>query len=391
MNLPIRAESATDAVKKSVAYVKEHGEERIRWGGTIPAKLGVGGDQNFDRLMLEVPFLCVELRRPSARWTNIGNQAFITLAETEDHLAGRNPGILPKYSKLYREWLREDTGDLPYTYGERIYYEGQLGAVVDHLRKHPNSRKALIQVRGFGDIRLENPPCNVMFQLEVLDGKLNWTTINRSQDIINGMSENIFMFTLWQSLVASLVGVPMGVYRIVSTNAHLYQKHFDMDLSVYKDPYQNGYNANWEPTWPMPNFQQFNARLFEDENYSPEKVKEFGVGREGSVRDLRGGAIPDLFWSAWKAALVAEWALIHGDTANSLTALEMASAAPWAGPVARRLLESLPDAQTPEKVEEFMMQNLGSSTALLNTPREEMYEKVRKIIKLIPPPTERVR
>lgn len=337
MNLPIQAETATDAVKKAVAYVKEHGQERIRWGGTIPAKLGVGAEQNFDRLMLEVPFFALELRNPNARWTNIGQQTFITLAETEDHLFGRNPGILPKYSKLYREWLLP-SGRFPYTYGERMMsvpnaeWDGmsQVELVVKHLLRTPNSRKAIIQIRREEDIGLDNPPCNVMFQLEVVDDRLNWTTINRSQDLVNGLTENIFMFTVWQALIASRLDVAVGVYRVVSTNAHLYQKHFDLDLSRFKDPYHYGYNRDWRPTYPLPNFDPLNSIMFTDEN-----------GITKAVQAMRSGAIPQPWWKEWKAALVAEWAIAQGDLPNALAALEMAAPAPWAGPVARRLLEKV--------------------------------------------------
>jgi len=238
----IKGKTATEVIKKAINEVYRYGENQQVYGGTIPKDIKNPDSPNdFVREMIELePGFTMVLTNPLANWTDYSNHWIgITLREQEDHLQHYNPGHVIKYSTLYRRWLENNYFN--YTYGERLCrypYNikqisgrhkrhksdfNQLQQAINLLRKNPSSRKVCISTwYPTTDLGNNYAPCNTMFQLRVLDNKLHWTTVVRSLDVLRGLSENIFMFTVWQQYVAQQLDVELGKYYTVALNAHLY-------------------------------------------------------------------------------------------------------------------------------------------------------------------------
>lgn len=118
-------------------------------------------------------------------------------------------------------------------YGKRIRsYFGfdQLEKAYYALQSIPESRQVVIQIydveRDFpidnGKPRNKDIPCNICSLLKVRDGKLEWSQIMRSNDILLGMPYNFVQFTSLQEILAGWIGLEMGSYIHYSDSLHLY-------------------------------------------------------------------------------------------------------------------------------------------------------------------------
>lgn len=123
-------------------------------------------------------------------------------------------------------------------YGKRIrshFGFDQLDAVYNALQNVPESRQVAIQiydvVKDFpienGQPRDKDIPCNICSLLKVRDGRLEWSQIMRSNDVLLGMPYNFIQFTGLQEILAGWLGLEMGSYNHYSDSLHLY----DRDIS----------------------------------------------------------------------------------------------------------------------------------------------------------------
>jgi len=101
----------------------------------------------------------------------------------------------------------------------------QLLTVIDILRKDPGSRQAVLQMWDADDLvrKTLDKACNMSVVFDCRAGALNMTVFNRSNDLYYGAyGANAVHFSFLQEFVAHAVGLPIGVYRQVSNNLHLY-------------------------------------------------------------------------------------------------------------------------------------------------------------------------
>lgn len=134
---------------------------------------------------------------------------------------------LPNYAGEYRYY--------PGAYGNRIFYKhgiNQLEKVYETLKNHPESRQAVIII---WDPKIDLPycdgspnnkdiPCNICSLIKVRNGKLEWTQIMRSNDLILGLPYNIVQFTSIQEILASWLNVKVGTYNHISDSLHIYEE-----------------------------------------------------------------------------------------------------------------------------------------------------------------------
>lgn len=125
-------------------------------------------------------------------------------------------------------------GDVYYgAYGKRIrahFGFDQLEKAYYALQNMPESRQVIIQIydvaKDFpidnGQPRSNDIPCNICSLLKVRNGKLEWTQIMRSNDILLGMPYNFVQFTSLQEILAGWLGLEMGSYIHYSDSLHLY-------------------------------------------------------------------------------------------------------------------------------------------------------------------------
>lgn len=130
-------------------------------------------------------------------------------------------------------------GDIYYgAYGKRIrshFGFDQLERSYYVLQNVPESRQVVIQIydvkKDFpidnGQPRSEDIPCNICSLLKVRDGKLEWSQIMRSNDILLGMPYNFIQFTSLQEILAGWLGLEVGSYNHYSDSLHLYCRDFN--------------------------------------------------------------------------------------------------------------------------------------------------------------------
>lgn len=225
----IIAHNNNDLFKKATLAIREHGEESSS-----------GNDQvNTDGTRFIEGFVAT-VTDPTDRWLNIKGRncsPIAAIGETFWVLSGRNDigflsQVLPRAANF-----SDDGVTWRGAYGPRLYSNGQLDSVISRLRKNHNTRHAYLTIydpaldsdQGLAATSLTGDPvtkdmiCNFALLFSIKDNRLNMTVTNRSQDVLWGMSSiNFIEFSIIQEIVARLVGVEMGVYRLFSNNIHYY-------------------------------------------------------------------------------------------------------------------------------------------------------------------------
>lgn len=103
----------------------------------------------------------------------------------------------------------------------------QLADIVKELSERPDSRRAVLTLWDAGaDLGRSgvDVPCNTQAYFDLREGRLNAAVCNRSNDAIWGCyGANAVQFSMLQEYLASWLGVPVGLYRQMSNNLHVYR------------------------------------------------------------------------------------------------------------------------------------------------------------------------
>jgi thymidylate synthase len=142
--------------------------------------------------------------------------------------ADMNGNLGPVYGSQWRSWPAAD--------GKKI---DQLSAVIEKIRKSPDSRRLIISAWNVGEIeKMALPPCHAMFQFYVANGKLSCQLYQRSCDIFLGIPFNIASYSLLTLMVAQVTGLVPGDFVHTLGDAHIYLNHFEqVKLQLKREPY----------------------------------------------------------------------------------------------------------------------------------------------------------
>lgn len=164
---------------------------------------------------------------------------FFHLFESLWMLAGHNDVAFPATFAKQMEAYTDDGRTLHGAYGYRWrnhFGLDQLGSVINELRMHPDSRRAVLAM---WDSQVDQPavagggkdiPCNthVYFALRS-NVTLDMTVCNRSNDLVWGAcGANAVHMSMLHEYVARSLGVEVGTYFQFTNNLHIYDKHFDL-------------------------------------------------------------------------------------------------------------------------------------------------------------------
>jgi thymidylate synthase len=147
--------------------------------------------------------------------------------------------------RIWNEWADEN-GDLGPVYGHQWrHWEASDGRVIDQLsdvieqiKKNPHSRRLIVSAWNVGDIDHMNlPPCHMMFQFYVNDGKLSCMLYQRSADIFLGVPFNIASYALLTMMVAQVCDLELGEFVHTLGDAHIYDNHMEqVKLQLTREP-----------------------------------------------------------------------------------------------------------------------------------------------------------
>lgn len=147
--------------------------------------------------------------------------------------------------RIWNEWADEQ-GNLGPIYGYQWRswpdYRGghidQISQVLDTIRRNPDSRRMLVSAWNVGAINDMNlPPCHILFQFYVNDGRLSLQLYQRSADIFLGVPFNIASYALLLMMVAQVTGLKPGDFVHTLGDAHIYSNHLEqVKLQLTREP-----------------------------------------------------------------------------------------------------------------------------------------------------------
>lgn len=137
--------------------------------------------------------------------------------------------------RIWNEWADAD-GNLGHIYGYQWRswpdYDGgyidQIAEVVNTIKNNPESRRIIVSAWNVGDLKTMNlPPCHLLFQFYVADGRLSLQLYQRSADCFLGVPFNIASYALLLMMVAQVTGLEPGDFVHTLGDAHIYSNHFE--------------------------------------------------------------------------------------------------------------------------------------------------------------------
>lgn len=102
----------------------------------------------------------------------------------------------------------------------------QIKWVINEIKKNPGSRRLIVNAWNAPLIeKMALPPCHVMFQFSVAQGKLSCMMFQRSIDTFLGLPFNIASYALLTMMVAQVTGHRPGELIMALADTHLYINH----------------------------------------------------------------------------------------------------------------------------------------------------------------------
>lgn len=134
----------------------------------------------------------------------------------------------PVYGYQWRSWPAAD--------GKKT---DQLSEVIENIKRNPDSRRLIVSAWNVGEIpKMALPPCHVMFQFYVAEGRLSCQLYQRSCDIFLSVPFNISSYALLTMMVSQVTGLIPGDFIHTLGDAHIYLNHLDqVKLQLTREPY----------------------------------------------------------------------------------------------------------------------------------------------------------
>ncbi|HNZ43396.1 MAG TPA: thymidylate synthase [Bacteroidales bacterium] len=144
-----------------------------------------------------------------------------------DEWANENGDLGPVYGKQWRSWQTSN--------GQAI---DQISQLIQNIKTNPDSRRLIVSAWNIGEIeKMALPPCHVLFQFYVAEGKLSCQLYQRSADIFLGVPFNIASYALLTMMVAQVCQLKPGDFVHTFGDAHLYNNHLDQArLQLTREP-----------------------------------------------------------------------------------------------------------------------------------------------------------
>ena len=143
---------------------------------------------------------------------------------------------------IWDAW-EDENGDLGPVYGRQWRdFSGvdQIAQVIEQIKTNPDSRRLIVNAWNVGELdEMALPPCHLLFQFYVTDGKLSCQLYQRSADYCLGVPFNIASYSLLTHMIAQVCGLGVGEFIHTIGDAHIYLNHLDeMEEQMGRNRYQ---------------------------------------------------------------------------------------------------------------------------------------------------------
>ncbi len=142
--------------------------------------------------------------------------------------ADENGDLGPIYGHQWRSWPTSDGNSID-----------QITQLINDIKTNPTSRRLIVSAWNVGDLdKMNLPPCHLLFQFYINDGRLSCQLYQRSADIFLGVPFNIASYALLTMMVAQVTGLEPGDFVHTFGDAHIYNNHFDqVNLQLSRAPF----------------------------------------------------------------------------------------------------------------------------------------------------------
>lgn len=156
-----------------------------------------------------------------------------------DEWADAQGELGPVYGKQWRSWSTPG--------GQGI---DQIKEVERQIREAPDSRRLIVSAWNVADLgQMALPPCHLLFQFYVAEGRLSCQLYQRSADLFLGVPFNIASYALLTMMMAATTGLQPGEFIHTFGDVHLYNNHLEQaELQLSRQPRE------------LPQLQILNAR-----------------------------------------------------------------------------------------------------------------------------------
>lgn len=144
-----------------------------------------------------------------------------------DEWADADGNLGPIYGYQWRSWTAPD--------GTVI---DQISDIISAIIKTPDSRRLIVSAWNPGELgKMALPPCHILFQFYVADGRLSCQLYQRSADIFIGVPFNIASYALLTMMVAQVTNLKPGEFIHTFGDAHIYLNHMEqVNLQLSRAP-----------------------------------------------------------------------------------------------------------------------------------------------------------
>ena len=135
--------------------------------------------------------------------------------------------------RIWNEWAAED-GELGPVYGVQWRSwptpEGghidQISELMASLRENPDSRRHIVSAWNVAELsKMALPPCHLLFQFYIAEGRLSCQLYQRSADMFLGVPFNIASYSLLTSMMAQQLDLEPGEFIWTGGDCHIYDNH----------------------------------------------------------------------------------------------------------------------------------------------------------------------
>lgn len=144
-----------------------------------------------------------------------------------DEWADENGNLGPVYGKQWRSWPTPDGGHID-----------EISQLIEQIRKNLDSRRLIVSAWNVSEIpNMALPPCHLLFQFYVAEGRLSCQLYQRSADVFLGVPFNIASYALLTHMIAQACDLKPGDFVHTFGDVHIYSNHMEqVQLQLSREP-----------------------------------------------------------------------------------------------------------------------------------------------------------